>query len=84
MSAAGAPVEDWSAGGVGGSSTSYRDSDSSARTQGFISVYNGVHGLLQPCTGAAPDALDGAQLAVIYGFGPDIDHMTYGWTWVTG
>lgn len=84
VSAAGAPVEDWSAGGVGGSSTSYRDSDSSARTQGFISVYNGVHGLLQPCTGAAPDALDGAQLAVIYGFGPDIDHMTYGWTWVTG
>lgn len=82
VAAAGEPVEDWTAGGVGGIATSYRDTDSIARTQGFISAYNGIHGLLQPCTGATPDVLDGADLTVIYGFGPDVDHMTYGWTLV--
>ncbi len=83
VAAAREPVEDWTAGGVGGSTTSYGDTDSVARTQGFTSAYNGIHGLLQPCTGVAPDALGGAQLAVVYGFGPDVDHMTYGWTLVT-
>ena len=83
VATAGEPITDWTAGGVGGMTTSYRVTDSKARTQGFVSAYNGVHGLLQPCAGAMSDAVGGAQLAVIYGFGPDVDHMTYGWTLVT-
>lgn len=82
VAAAGDPVEDWTAGGVGGNMTAYRNTGDPL-AGGFISAYNGIRGLLEPCAGSESSDLAGAQLAVLYGFGPDATDMTYGWTLVT-
>ncbi len=79
---AGEPVDDWTAGGVGGSVLSYRTTDQVDHTGGFISAYNGIRGLLEPCGDATSADLADAQLAVLYGFGPDVADMSYGWTLV--
>jgi hypothetical protein len=81
VAAASEPVEDWTAGGVGGSTSTSLGIDEANSTEGFWNAFNGIHGLLEPC-GATSGALTGTQLAVIYGFGPDIGHVTYGWTLV--
>jgi hypothetical protein len=80
---AGEPVDDWTAGGVGGSNLSYRTTDQVDHTGGFITTYNGIHGLLEPCAGILSADLDDAQLAVLYGFGPNATDVTYGWTLVS-
>jgi hypothetical protein len=77
------PVMNSPAAGPGNAASVELGFDSSTSTEGFLNAYNGIHGLLVPCAGVASDALDGAQLAVVYGFGPDADHMTYGWTSMT-
>ncbi len=82
VAAAGDPVEDWTAGGVGGNMTAYRNTGDPL-AGGFISAFNGIHGLLQPCGDATSADLADAQLAVLYGFGPDAGNMSYGWTLVT-
>ena len=77
--AAAQPVMDSAAGGPGNAASVPLGFNSSTSTSGFLNAYNGVHGLLVPCDDTAGD-LSGTQLAVIYGFGPDVDHITYGWT----
>lgn len=81
VAAASEPVEDWTAGGVGGSASTSLGIDNSTSTEAFRNAYNGIGGLLESCDAASSD-FSGNQLAVIYGFGPDIDHVTYGWTLV--
>lgn len=83
VAAAREPVEDWTAGGVGGAATAFGQPGSGGQTQPFITAINGIQGLLEPCAGVDPADFDGADLAVVYGFGPDAADMTYGWTWVT-
>lgn len=79
---AGDPVEDWTANGVGGANTGYKSPDPVSLKGGFIGAFNGIHGLLQPCGDAESTDLEDARLAVIYGFGPDVAGMSYGWTLV--
>jgi hypothetical protein len=79
VGAAGEPTEDWTAGGVGGIESTWFGTDADAGTEGFKAAFSGAHGLLVPCEGETGDLAD-AELALLYGFGPDIDHITYGWT----
>ncbi len=81
VAAAATPVEDWTAGGVGGAMLAYRNTGDPL-TGGFISAINGIDGLLEPCGDATAGDLEDAQLAVLYGFGPDVADMSYGWTLV--
>lgn len=83
VGAAGEPVEDWTASGVGGATTADKSPDTASLTGGFIGAFNGIHGLLQPCGDVSSADLANAQLAVVYGFGPDVESMTYGWTLVS-
>lgn len=82
VAAAGEPTADWTAGGVGGTQSTWFGTDVDAGTEGFAAAFNSVHSLLIPCAGETADLAD-AELALLYGFGPDPDHMTYGWTPVT-
>ncbi len=81
IGAAGKPEADTS-GGFGGLERIEKSIDEAAGYGGFVSGYNGIHALLEPCSATSGD-LDGAQLAVIYGFGRDTGAVTYGWTSVT-
>lgn len=81
VGAASEPVEDWTAGGIGGAMLAYRNTGDPLKG-GFISAYNGIHGILEPCEGIEAGDLEGAQLAVLYGFGPDATEVEYGWTLV--
>jgi hypothetical protein len=83
VAAASTPVEDWTAGGIGGAMLAYRNTGDPLKG-GFISAINGIDGLLEPCEGIEAGDLEGAQLAVLYGFGPDAEGVEYGWTLVTG
>jgi hypothetical protein len=78
VAAAAQPVTDWAAAGPGTAASVQLGFDASTSTKTFLNAYNGVQGLLVPCGDAAGD-LAGAQLAVIYGFGSDSDHIGYGW-----
>ena len=82
VGAAEQPVMDWAATGSGTAASVSLGFDASTSTKTFLNAYNGVQGLLVPCGDAAGD-LAGAQLAVIYGYGPDSDNIGYGWTSVT-
>ncbi|WP_291382445.1 hypothetical protein [Demequina sp.] len=79
---AGEPVVDWTANGVGGASAGYKSPDTVNLRGGFIAAFNGIRGTLQPCGYATSADLADAQLAVLYGFGPDVPSMSYGWTLV--
>lgn len=79
---AGEPVDDWTAGGVGGATIADKSSYTANLKGGLTSAINGIYGLLEPCDGVPAGDLEGAQLAVLYGFGPDVAGMSYGWTLV--
>jgi len=46
----------------------------------FSSVYSRIDDWMVPCDAASGDDLAGTSLAVIYGFGPTLDDVTYAWT----
>lgn len=76
------PVDDRTAGGIEVATVVLKSADTVNLTGGFVSAINGIHGLLEPCGDVAPGDLADAQLAVLYGFGPDVADVEYGWTLV--